>query len=333
MRIATLGLILVSCFSTCLSATLTAQVKKHSENTFVRGDDFVAPSATLKDVRWIAGRWMGEAMGGNFEETWSPPSADSMTGMFKFTKDGTTKFFELLTIVPDGDSLIMRLKHFNPDLKGWEKQDEAEEFPLVRVRKNEVNFEGLTFRRIKYNQLKIFVVVSEEEGKANEIEFSCERATFTAPISNRDVSEIADGIYLVQRWSIEEELFQELLPGEVLLKHDLTLVEPETDEPVKFVTLKLAQGIPFDQLAAAKALSQDDGRKILEVQFSKSAAKKLEQLSRRNLGRQVAIVFDGQITTMHKIRSVIRGGNLMISRCTDNGCETIMKSIESRSSK
>ena len=83
----------------------------------------------LEKIAWIAGDWHGEAMGGSFEEAWLPPSAGTMVGVFKFIKDGEVGFYELLTIVPtEDDSLVLRLKHFHGDLKGWEEKDKSIEF-------------------------------------------------------------------------------------------------------------------------------------------------------------------------------------------------------------
>lgn len=40
-----------------------------------------------------------------------------------------TMFSEYMQIAPDGDSLIVRLKHFNADLTGWEEKDKTVNFP------------------------------------------------------------------------------------------------------------------------------------------------------------------------------------------------------------
>ena len=42
-----------------------------------------------------------------------------------------------------------------------------------------------------------------------------------------------------------------------------------------------------------------------------------------HLGGKVAMVVDGEIVTLHKIRTVITGGKLQITRCQDNACEVI----------
>ena len=131
-------------------------------------------SGSLADLKWIAGSWAGEAMGGRFEETWNPASADSMVGMFKFIKDDKVVFYEILTIVQKGESLLLRLKHFTPDLVGWEEKDKSIEFPLVSLSENEAKFNGLMFTRISDQEMHVAVVMKEEGGE-QKLNFVCRR--------------------------------------------------------------------------------------------------------------------------------------------------------------
>ena len=133
-----------------------------------------AITGSLADLKWIAGSWTGEAMGGRFEETWNPVSADSMVGMFKFIKDGKVVFYEILTIVEQDESLLLRLKHFTPDLVGWEEKDKSIEFPLVSISEKEAKFNGLTFTRISDEEMHIAVVMKEEDGE-QKLNFVCKR--------------------------------------------------------------------------------------------------------------------------------------------------------------
>ena len=83
------------------------------------------PAATIADMEWLAGSWEGAGIGGNpAGETFSFAGDGQMVGHF-WQQDGSggIAFYELITIVPDGDSLVMRLKHFNGDLAGWEEKE------------------------------------------------------------------------------------------------------------------------------------------------------------------------------------------------------------------
>lgn len=122
-----------------------------------------SPTASIEDLAWIEGSWKGEALGGQTEEVWAAPSAGSMMGMFKLISEGEISFYEILTITEQSGSLLLRLKHFDKELKGWEEKDESIEFPLVEVKKDAVYFDGLTFKNASPNQLQVFVNINDEE--------------------------------------------------------------------------------------------------------------------------------------------------------------------------
>ena len=131
-----------------------------------------SPSASLKEVAWIAGHWKGEALGGITEEVWTAPLGKSMMGSFKLVVENVVQFYELCTITEENNSLLLRIKHFNKDLKGWEEKDTSIEFPLVKIEKNKVFFDGLTFEKIAKNELNIYVIFKDEGKEATEMKFN-----------------------------------------------------------------------------------------------------------------------------------------------------------------
>ncbi len=130
-----------------------------------------SPPATINDVSWINGHWSGEALGGIVEEIWSPPSGGSMMCAFKLVKNDKVQFYEICTISEENGSLILRIKHFNPDLKGWEEKDETVDFPLVSITDTRINFSGFTFESVSENELTLYVLVSQEPGHEKEMTF------------------------------------------------------------------------------------------------------------------------------------------------------------------
>lgn len=130
-----------------------------------------SPEATLSDVEWIQGYWTGEALGGQVEEIWSEPLGESMMGSFKLVQDGQVKFYEIITISEIDKTLIMRLKHFNSELKGWEEKEETVDFKLVKLAPERVFFDGLTFERVSDNEMNVYVRFESgeehSEGKFN----------------------------------------------------------------------------------------------------------------------------------------------------------------------
>ncbi len=133
------------------------------------------PPARISDAAWIHGYWLGDALGGQCEEIWSEPLGNSMMGSFKLVKNDQTSFFELLSIVEENQSLILRLKHFSPTLVGWEEKDEVLEFPLVKIEKDNLFFEGMTFQRKDRDHIAVFLANEQKDGNVGELVFHYKR--------------------------------------------------------------------------------------------------------------------------------------------------------------
>lgn len=95
---------------------------------------------------------------------------DSMMCAFKLVVDGKVQFYELCQIREENGTLILRLKHFNGDLKAWEEKDETVEFKLVKVEDDAVFFEGFTIKRISKDQITMYVLIGNK-GEESEVEF------------------------------------------------------------------------------------------------------------------------------------------------------------------
>jgi hypothetical protein len=125
----------------------------------------------LENIAWIAGTWHGEAFGGQTEEIWSEPSGGSMMATFKLINDGKVTFYEIEVIREIENSLILQLKHFGPDLKGWETKDETVNFPLKEITENKVVFEGMTFEKVSSTEMNIYVDI-KEKGETETVKFN-----------------------------------------------------------------------------------------------------------------------------------------------------------------
>ena len=156
--------------SPLLTAGTVAQTKS-TENTMKLDKKSALPEAFITDVSWLSGHWYGEAFGGVCEEIWSPPSGKSMMCMYKMMKEDKVIFYKFLIIVEEAKSLNLKLKHFNPDMTSWEEKDKYVEFPLVKIKPNEVYFDGLTFKKIDENTLYVFLRMKQKDGTEKEEKF------------------------------------------------------------------------------------------------------------------------------------------------------------------
>jgi hypothetical protein len=158
-----------------VSALPVAAQDKLTDRTFRLKAGTTSPPATIADMAWLAGRWTGKALGGDSEEIWSDPSAGSMMGMYRFVRDGKTVFYELLTIVEENGSLMLRLKHFNPNLTGWEEKLKTIDFPLVAKQDGAVHFEGMSFHPKGTSELVVYLAIHQKDGTMREEAFQYAR--------------------------------------------------------------------------------------------------------------------------------------------------------------
>ena len=136
------------------------------------------PQATLADVALLVGHWRGPFLGGTAEELWLPAVGDSMAGIFRLyaeTSEGSdeqkVQFYEIMACVEEEGSVTMKLKHFHPDLRGWEEKDDTVSFRLVKATPEGLWFEGLTFLKQRDGSLKGYIALRSKSGEASEESF------------------------------------------------------------------------------------------------------------------------------------------------------------------
>ena len=149
------------------------------EHTLHPDEPFDKPRAVIDDIAWLQGHWKGNAFGGWGEEIWSGPADGAMMGMYRAVRADTVWLYEFFTIVEEDSSLILRLKHFHPDLKGWENREQTVDFPLVKISEDTIWFQGLTFKKTDSNQMVIYLQLSRE-GEAWEEVFNMEKVDMSA---------------------------------------------------------------------------------------------------------------------------------------------------------
>jgi hypothetical protein len=157
-----------------VAALIATSVRAQTPNTSRLPAGTKPPAATIDVAAWLAGQYDGTGMGGSVEEQWLPPRAGSMYGTFRLIVGGKTAFSELLTIEPRDDSLVLRVKHFSPQLVGWEEKDKSLDFRFVSATADELRFEALTFRRMPNGGLVIYVAM-RRAGETVEEKFELRR--------------------------------------------------------------------------------------------------------------------------------------------------------------
>jgi hypothetical protein len=127
--------------------------------------------ATVAQLGWMVGRWSAAEGESRIEEIWSPPDAGIMMGSFRWLKGGETSLYEFMLLKPGPAGLELHIKHFSPDLVGWEGKDASTAFDLVELDDREALFyprasgsSGWAVYRIADDGWLEFEELSEEEG-------------------------------------------------------------------------------------------------------------------------------------------------------------------------
>jgi len=106
-----------------------------------------APRASLADVAWLQGHWIGSMPDGPVEQFNLSPMFGQMPGFVRAISPKNVIFYEIGLIAEVGDSLSVRVKHFTPELEGWEAREVYIDRPLVARDSTNFYFDGITYSR------------------------------------------------------------------------------------------------------------------------------------------------------------------------------------------
>jgi Domain of unknown function (DUF6265) len=128
---------------------------------------------SIEAASWLVGHWHGTGLGGQVDEVWSPAVNGQMIGHFRLAKDGKPVFHEFMILEEHEGGLRLRVKHFNPDMVGWEDKDKSVDFGFVSVQPDRLTFRGLVLRREGPDRLEIALTMrtSNAERKVELFQF------------------------------------------------------------------------------------------------------------------------------------------------------------------
>jgi len=169
--------------STALMAALAAPVMadvttvEANPETRIGEEGFTSPPASLEQMDWLVGQWSGEGIGGApAMESWLPATGNTMVGTFVQLSDGgAIQFTEHLYLMEEDGSLVLRLKHFNADLTGWEEKDDMVTFRLVDIEPCAAYFHALTLRCADADQPGEGLIAAVRMQSGGELLFSFDR--------------------------------------------------------------------------------------------------------------------------------------------------------------
>jgi preprotein translocase subunit SecD len=116
--------------------------------------------------------------------------------------------------------------------------------------------------------------------------------------------------------------------SQVVLAYDRrTYSGAAPDEPLTYVALDPKDYVPLVIEGGPELKTDGQGKSVLTVSLVRQNVNRAEAFTRAHLGSRMAMVIDGEIVTLHKVRSVISDGKMQITRCTDNACEVLRSKL------
>ncbi len=104
------------------------------------GDGQPPTASALQPLRFLSGRWVSDTPSELQEEIWTPVSGDSMIGSFRIVQRGRPVFYEFWVVEVDGHRPLLKLKHFNAGLVGWEEKNISTKMLLIAAAENDAVF-------------------------------------------------------------------------------------------------------------------------------------------------------------------------------------------------
>jgi Domain of unknown function (DUF6265) len=127
----------------------------------------------MLSLAWLEGAWEGTGVdGAPATEVYSPAAGGQMVGHFRQLKpDGSALFFELITIGTRSGIVTYSLKHFNPDLTGWEERETVRHFPLTFSKDDRWAFSGIVYERTGPDSMTVSVSSKDDNGAEQILDF------------------------------------------------------------------------------------------------------------------------------------------------------------------
>lgn len=166
-----------------------------------------------------------------------------------------------------------------------------------------------TMRRSFMSSVRLLVVAAWLAGCGSAATRTRPPASARAPLD--------DGVYAVEDASWIDD--RDAPPGasESVLRYDPKRADASSREPERMVKLRTDRFVPLVIRGEPELGKTSDGKQLVDIALDAKYVGDLEAFTRAAVGARVAIVLDGQIVSVHKVREPIADGRVQISRCTD----------------
>ena len=144
---------------------------------------------------------------------------------------------------------------------------------------------------------------------------------------------LPNGVYAVLRDGPKEKDVLPLKDGEALAVNRHRYLKKGDKEPQRFLVVRSAPDVELDLVGEPKAVKEGDDVVRILLKLRPKAATALERLTTDRLGKQLTIVIGGEVVTTHKVREVIKGGDVQITSCAAGAAKYPLEQLQARQKK
>jgi hypothetical protein len=146
-------------------------------------------------------------------------------------------------------------------------------------------------------------------------------------VQPQDLAPVENGVYAV----LNEGATRSEARGDdthcAVLAYDGKYTDAGPGQPVRYVAIDPSSFVPLVLEGEPDTEESDEGKTILSVALEEEYVKPLEEFTRAQLNGRIAILIDGEIVTMHKVRRVITEGQFQVTRCADDACKMLRSKL------
>lgn len=142
---------------------------------------------------------------------------------------------------------------------------------------------------------------------------------------------VRDGFYLIVS-EHEKRSDATVDDSQHVVSYRRSYEEDLENRTTSYLVLDREPFIPI-QIDGEAQLIEGGERPILQLTLVETTRQALEAFTRKNLGRDVAIVVGDSVVSTHTIKEVITGGQIQVSRCEDDACRYIKARLDEQEQK
>jgi len=140
-------------------------------------------------------------------------------------------------------------------------------------------------------------------------------------------SSVPDGLYLITKMDTVASQLSPLSSKKIEIFFSSLFDEYNSEEYLRII-IDTTEYVPIQLEKPPTTEQQTSTKKKLLLSLTKEASERLKTFTANHVMDRVALVVDGEVLTIHKIRESITSGLLQITRCNDNACEQLFVALK-----